>query len=190
MTKGRLKITVGISGSGKSTWAHEQWEENPTGVVIVNRDKIRELLFGFTEHTMSTYYGRGDMYKNEKQVTKYESVLIKEGLSEDKTVIVDATHLSIKYLKRFEFFNVPTEIVMFDVKADICVERDQERNRQVGFEIIAIQSNKYNSLKDNLKKEPINFTVKEIVQNPSLPMCFLLDLDGTIAHMKDRSPYD
>lgn len=44
--KGELIILVGISGSGKSTWSQNEWELNPTKTVIVNRDKIRELLFG------------------------------------------------------------------------------------------------------------------------------------------------
>ena len=39
--KGNLIVTVGISGSGKSTWSHEKWIKNPSKYVIVNRDKIR-----------------------------------------------------------------------------------------------------------------------------------------------------
>ena len=45
--KGKLTITIGISGSGKSTWAHEQWSKDPKNTVLISRDKIRELLFGF-----------------------------------------------------------------------------------------------------------------------------------------------
>lgn len=65
----------------------------PQEYALVNRDKIRELLFGYTEETISEYYNRPDLSKLEKQVTIYEDTLIHEGLNLDKTVVVDATHL-------------------------------------------------------------------------------------------------
>ena len=52
--KGTIEVLVGISGSGKSSYAHEQWMIDPN-VVIVNRDKIRELLYGFTESRLRGY---------------------------------------------------------------------------------------------------------------------------------------
>lgn len=77
----KLIILVGISGSGKSTFASTMVRHNPERYVIVNRDKIRELLYGYTEETISEYYQRNDLNKLEKQVTAYEDILIKQGLS-------------------------------------------------------------------------------------------------------------
>ena len=49
--------------------------------------------------------------KFEKQVTRNEDTLINDGLNHGKTVIVDATHLTRKYLERFKYWNVPTEVI-------------------------------------------------------------------------------
>ena len=39
----KLTIRCGISGSGKSTWAHTEWKKDPLNTTIVNRDKITRL---------------------------------------------------------------------------------------------------------------------------------------------------
>ena len=189
--KGNLTITVGISGSGKSTWAHDQWQMNPEGTIIVNRDKIRELLFGYTERSATSYYSRTDLSKREKQVTRFEDTLINEGLQDGKHVIVDATHLKRSYLTRFAYWNVPTEIKLFEVSIYIAVRNDLRRLRRVGKDIIKAQIGRFDQLKKDLEKNPIDFTPKEF-SNPlsNKPDCILVDIDGTLAHMNGRSPYD
>ena len=47
---GTIEILIGISNSGKSTYAHEKWLKDPQNTVVINRDKIRELLFGFNRN--------------------------------------------------------------------------------------------------------------------------------------------
>ena len=189
-----IKVTIGISNSGKSTWTHEQWGLDKLGTLTVNRDKIRELLFGYTEKSVNTYYQDFEnkvFNKLEKQVTKYEDLLIKEGLAENKTVIVDATHLKREYLVRYKKFNVPVELVFFDIDREVAIDRNSKRDRKVVQTVIKQQYQRYQSLKASLKDKPVDFSVKKLDLNPSLPKCILLDLDGTIAHMNGgRSPYD
>jgi len=183
-----IKVTVGISGSGKSTWAKEQWEKSPLNTIIVNRDKIRELLFGYTEENISEYYSRKDISKLEKQVTLYEDTLIHDGLNQNKTVIVDATHLKKTYLKRFEFFNVPVEYFYFTVSIEEAVKRMTNRQRKVDEVVIKKQYDNYLNLQREgvpVKYEPISFK-----QDVNLPPCVIYDIDGTIAKMKDRNAYD
>lgn len=191
--KGKLKITVGVSGSGKSTWAHKQWMENPDGVTIVNRDKIRELLFGFTESNINEYYSMEKLGKREKEVTRYEDTLIHDALNHGKEVIVDATHLSIKYLERFKYWNVPTEIIVLPIgNIQVCIDRDKSRERSVGEDVIKKQAEKYRSLMKELDKNPIDFSPTQIFQSTGKKECFIFDIDGTLAHMNrdTRSPYD
>lgn len=192
MNKGKLIITVGISGSGKSTWAHERWMVNPDRFVIVNRDKIRELLFGYTEESISNYYELPNINKFEKQVTRYEDTLIHDALNHGKDVIVDATHLTRKYLERFKFWNVPTEIVVFEIELDRALSRDFSRNRSVGEEVIRKQYNRFIGLMQNLSKEPIEFEPVTFNQNMDNEPTIIFDIDGTLAHMnrETRSPYD
>lgn len=186
-----ITVTVGVSGSGKSTWAHEQWEKDPMNTLVVNRDKIRELLFGYNEKTISEYYKRLDINKLEKQVTKYEDTLIYEGLNENKHIIVDATHLKDSYLERYKFWNVHFKVKFFDIDLDEAIKRDGERVRQVGAEIIKKQYANYKSMRLSSLAGVGYRKLDNINQDETLPPVYLLDIDGTIAHMNGkRSAYD
>lgn len=181
----KIIVTIGVSGSGKSTWAHEQWEKNPLKTLVVNRDKIRELLFGYSETTISEYYKRKDIHGLEKQVTLYEDTLIHDGLNQNKTVIVDATHLRKEYLERFNFFNVPIEFVTFEIPLKDAIERCSKRNRVVEADVIITQFNQFKNLTIPTPKEPYKF------DNPcKLTQCYIVDIDGTIAEKGDRNPFD
>jgi len=190
--KGNLIITIGISGSGKSTWAHKKWLEDPSKYTIVNRDKIRELMFGFTESGIEDYYLRNDVAGLEKKVTRYEDTLINEGLNFGKTVIADATHLTYKYLERFKYWNVHAEVLIFEISKADALNRDSMRSRSVGEHVIEKQYNRFTSLMVELAKNPIDFTPVQLSQNPDNTNCVIFDIDGTLSHMDraTRSPYD
>ena len=196
--KGKLLILAGISGSGKSTYAHELWMSNPDRYVIVNRDKVRELLFGYTEANVRMYYRDTlpKMGKFEKQVTRYCDTLINDGLNHGKTVIIDATNLQLKYLRQFNYWNVETELVLCDVDVETAVHRDSMRTRKVGRDVIERQYAQYRSLQSMLLKNGVAdmFHQTSIEMNPDNPPCFIFDIDGTLAHMNrgkgGRSPYD
>ena len=194
MAKGKLLILVGISGSGKSTFAHNLWKDAPNNTTIVNRDKIRELLFGYTEAGIQDYYLRNDISTQEKKVTRYEDTLINEALEKGNLVIVDATHLTRKYIERFKYWNVPTEVKFFDISIGQAVFRDDQRNRKVGTHIIGKQHAKYVSLINSLDKNPIDFTPFELDNDDDPEVgrqhCVVVDIDGTLAEKGDRSPYD
>lgn len=179
---------VGISGSGKSTWAHEQWGKDPTGVIIVNRDNIRQLLFGFTESNIKKYYELKDIHSLEKEVTRYEDTLIHEALAAGKDVIVDATHLRVEYIERFKFWNVTTELQILAVDPMEAIKRDMRRVRQVGDVVIKRQYTQYLKLLDT--KKVLGFEPTKIIVNRNLPPCVIFDVDGTLSLMTGRSPFD
>ena len=183
MNKGKIIATIGVSGAGKSTFAHEKWMEDPLNSIIVNRDSIRQALYGYLPENVNPYYDRPDFGKLEKQVTKYEDVLIHEALNEGKTVIVDATHLTEAYINRFKFWNVPVELVWFDVLLKEALVRNSSRVRQVPEDFIHKQYGKYLRLR---KDFVFGHTPTTIELNPDLPPCYLLDIDGTIAHMNGK----
>lgn len=183
----KLILTCGISGSGKSTFTSTIVKHNPIKYFLVNRDKIRESIFGYTEENISEYYLRDDFNLLEKEVTKTENALIKEGLSKGKIVIVDATHLKKEYIDRFRFFNVDTDIIYFDIGLEEAIRRDSNRIRKVGAEIIKRQYNRYNHIKT------IGLTGwqrETLVQDLSLMSCVIFDIDGTLAHKENRDAYD
>lgn len=84
MSKPKLTILVGLSGSGKSAIAQKLAEENPN-TVIVSSDAIREELTGRVE----------DQTKNE-EVFKIFHNRIRKNLENKKNVIADATNITMK----------------------------------------------------------------------------------------------
>ena len=186
----KMIILVGPSGSGKSTHACALVQNAPDDFISVNRDKIRELLFGYTESTISEYYKRPDLNKREKEVTQYENLLIKEALASSKTPIIDATHLKREYLERFKYFNCVVNLEFFNISLERCLEYNKRRTRQVGEEIIKKQYSQFQNLKKSLQENPIDFTLKFIENNPQKPKCIIFDIDGTLAEKGKRNPFN
>jgi len=189
----KIIVMIGISGSGKSTFAKRLYDANPQEVMIVNRDKIRELLFGYTEVTISSYYARPDMFQCEKEVSKYEDLLIKQGLQDKKDVIVDATHLKAKYLDRFKSFNAQVDFVPLDIDVATCKERDKGRVRQVGEHIIERQHKQFRNLHkqtDFQSYYPNTEHDAKFEHSFDKEDCVIFDIDGTLAQMDGRSPFD
>ena len=143
-----ITVLVGISNSGKSTYAHEKWLKDPQNTVVINRDKIRELLFGYTEESISEYYSISNLNKLEDIVTRIENSLIDNCLKLGKNLIIDATHLKLKYLKRYLEYDNEINFIFFDIDLDVAIQRDSNRNRKVGENIIKKQKIQY----DNLRK--------------------------------------
>ncbi len=188
--KGSIEVLIGISGSGKSTYAATRWSKDPLNTVIVNRDKIRELLFGYTEDTIHEYYTGGNIGKLEKQVTRYEDTLINESLQAGKHVIVDATHLKIAYIERYRYWNVPVDFISFDISVDEAMRRMENRNRKVSRDIVQRQSDSFDTLVKVLIDMPLDFSPVPFINDVTLEPAYIFDIDGTIAQMGDRSPYD
>jgi predicted kinase len=196
--KGSLIITIGMSNSGKSTWAAKKVQEDPRTYIRINRDDIRSLLFGYTDETVADYYKRTDLRQLEKQVTRFEDSLIYDALELGKTVIVDATHLKRNYLERFKYWNVPVTLEIFGITVSEALERDSKRTRKVGEEVIRKQFAQFKQLVKELESNPIDFTPL-VLENEEYdgisdveikPTAYIVDIDGTLADKNDRNPFD
>lgn len=189
--KGTLEILIGPSASGKSTYAHEKWKDNPEKVVIVSRDNIRKLIFGFNDLNTKDYVKNN---REEALVTKYERLLIKEGLNDGKHVILDNTHTKKEFIERHRFFNVKTIFTIFGAiePKELLIKRDSERLDSVGPDKIQRQIDSIKHLTKNvLTNEFIDsFSPTTIKNDPSKPGCYIFDIDGTLALRGDRGPYD
>lgn len=146
----KIIILCGISNAGKSTFSATTVQHNPERYITVNRDKIRELLYSYTEETVNEYYHRSDFQYLESQVTAIQDNIINFWLKRDKDVIIDATNLKKSYIKDFDKFGVPTEVVYFDVTLKEALTRNMGRKRQVDEEVIKKQYNLYINLRKHL----------------------------------------
>lgn len=144
MTKTLIKLVVckGLPASGKSTYSKKWAEADPTKRIRVCRDDIRRML--------GPYW----VPQREDLVTNIEDAIIIEGLTQNYSVVVDATNL--RGTQRFEnmLYNSP-ESMWFDdvlltvkdftdVPIETCIERDKNRDKSVGEEVILKMAKKYN----------------------------------------------
>ncbi len=120
-------ILQGLPGSGKSTWARE-FVTGKKDWVIVNRDSLRNM--------------RGDYWITEQEglITQWEDFCVKSAIEKELNVIVDATNLNDKILKKWfdlcKFYNLHPEVRFFDIPVEECIERDSKRERPVGKLVI------------------------------------------------------
>lgn len=174
MGQSKLLVLKGLPASGKSTFAERLVRENENWV-RTNKDTIREELFG-GEYTR----------KKEKQVVAERDRLVKEALSQGKNVVVDDTNLNPVHIKQLA--NIAKEYnAIFEIEdsflstpLSVCIERDKNREKSVGEQVIRQMYHQYISSPSTALK-----------YDPDLPMAVIVDIDGTLAHMKGkRKPYD
>lgn len=149
---GKIIILSGISNAGKSRYATKTVQENPEKYVIVNRDKLREAHYGYTEETVKEYYLRSDFNYLENQITAVQDNLINFWLRKGKDVIIDNTNLKMSYIKDFNKFEVEVEIKYFDITLKEALTRNMSRKRKVDEKIIEKQYSQY----INLRKETVD----------------------------------
>lgn len=82
----------GISGSGKSTYAKAWVAEDPANRVRVNQDEIRAEMFETPDYSE----------EQEKRVLARNAELIRQYLSQGKSVISDNTNLTVGKLQYLE----------------------------------------------------------------------------------------
>ena len=124
----------------------------------------------------------------ESYVTQSRVYHVNSLLKEWYTVIVDNTNLNpiheISLKNIAEWFSIPFEIKEFAVDVDTCVERDKLRwESSVWEKVIRDMAKRWNYYPE----PPREF--EKVVQSFSRD-AFIFDIDGTLAYMNDRSPYD
>jgi predicted kinase len=180
-----LTITRGLPGSGKTTWAKQQG-----GHVRVNRDELRRMLHGGPLHA-----GWAEVQVTLAQRAQVEA-LLRAGLN----VICDDTNLRARVVRELAELgrSVGAEVVVrdfTDVPVDECVARDAGRpaDERVGEDVIRSMWQRYLAgRKLPLPVPALGPAVTPTHYTPpaGVPDAFLVDIDGTVALMGGRSPYD
>lgn len=182
-----LAITRGLPGSGKTTRARQWVDANPAARTRVNRDDLRMTLFGVTW---------GLDYAQENAVTFAQHAAVRGLLRAGWDVVVDDTNLRLRHARAWANIavEVGADLEVWDINVDVeeCVRRDGARTRVVGEHVIRGMAARYRfPLPAVTPSERAADTAPRAYEpNTSLPSAWLVDVDGTLALMGDRSPYD
>lgn len=172
----KIIMTKGLPGSGKTSWAKKMQADNPGVYKRINKDDLRTMLDD-SKHTKG----------NERFILEVRDNLINKALMEGKSVIVDDTNLDPKHEQRLKEI-VTSWMAPGDIRAELeikdfthvglseCLYRDSQRENPVGSEVIIRMFERY------LKKA--------LLVDSSKPEAFIFDIDGTLAKMSGRSPYE
>lgn len=162
----KLIMLKGLPASGKSTYAKELVAQ---GYKRVNKDELRAMID-------SSKWSKG----NEKLIKQLEYSIVVQYIEQGYNVVVDNTNFGYeKMWKEFtESNSIEFEVKFFDTPVMECVDRDAKRgDKSVGVKVIFGMYDKY------LKPKPPEYSDDK--QN-----AYIFDIDGTLAKMTGRSPYD
>jgi len=130
-------ITIGVSASGKTTWAKQFAAENKDWVIVC-RDDIRAELMGG-----KLIWENWD-WKREKEVTVIQRARYLEAKIAGKNIIVADTNLSkVESLESY-LANLGFEVQRkeFPIALSEAIRRDSLRNPSVSAKVIEMQFQK------------------------------------------------
>ncbi|UWZ82684.1 ATP-binding protein [Occallatibacter riparius] len=122
--KGYVVLTIGLPGSGKTTWFRRR------GVTPLSSDLLRNILFDDVEE--QRYQGL--------VFSTLRSLLRARLIAKMPWNYVDATNLSAherrQWIKMAKSFGYDVQAVFFDVPLEVCLERNRSRDRMVAEEVM------------------------------------------------------
>ncbi|WP_327351634.1 phosphatase domain-containing protein [Streptomyces sp. NBC_01304] len=185
-----LHFTRGLPASGKTTWARAWTAEDRAGRARVNRDDLRAMLDS-GEHVKGV---------TEKRVMAVRDAAILKLLRQGHDVVCDDTNLPQRVARDLarlaDRAGAELEVHDFtDVPLETCLERDAARAASVGEDTIRDLHLRYLAGKafplplpdESREAAPVGRTYEP---KPDTPKAVLVDIDGTVALMTGRSPFD
>lgn len=174
----KLILCVGVPASGKTTWAEQQ-----THCVNLNRDDIRQDLFGPFK------WGEYNFTKeNEDRVTSVQLQLFFDSVEEGKDVIISDTNINPKTRSMWEVaasgYGYEVEYKVFHITLEGALKRDSAREMSVGKKVLKDMYQRYQTQCKDLIVEHFKQLLNEKWESNggTSERLFVFDLDGTLAH--------
>lgn len=187
-----IHVMSGLPASGKTTAARQLLADSRGHVRRVNLDDLRAML---------DYSGGERMWSHAHEQTALgiQDAAIREAIAGGFDVVVDNTHLTPHIPKRIKAAALGQALFRVHdfthVPIEECLRRDAAREDPVGEDVIR-------RLNDNHVKATRNGwrltdawmndapATNVYVPDLALPSAIMCDIDGTLALMGDRGPFD
>lgn len=178
----------GLPASGKSSWSRDQIAKEPCRWRRVNRDDLRAMM-------NPPVWSR----ESEELIVAAQDKIIREALSAGYDVIVDNCHVTTASMKQLyklaeEIGDITVLEKAFNTSAKECLVRNSKREGRERVPDKVITDMSYKARHGWSDKStyfpPKAASCEPIVQDESLPKAIMCDLDGTLAIIGNRSPYD
>jgi predicted kinase len=128
--KGAVVLSIGLPGSGKSSWFRRH------NIIPLSSDLIRGLLFD--DPTEQRY--------QDLVFSSLRSLLRSRLIAGRPMNYIDATNLSPRerhsWIKMAREYGYEAHAVFFDVPADVCIERNRKRSRNVPDDVMQRMAHK------------------------------------------------
>lgn len=192
----KVILTVGAPASGKSTWAKAEIAKDPSNWARINNDDLRAMLNG---SVWSQDY--------EKMITDARNYLIRDALKRGKNVVIDNVNANRRHFddvcKIVKSVNVEAQVFEkpFYVELDELLARDAKREgkARVGEEVVKKWYKELGKQQFKFYKPRVEIFQEQRGRGPSVEPpahvkgaddAVICDLDGTLALIHNRSPYD
>jgi predicted kinase len=126
---GSITILCGLSASGKSTWANQQ-----DSYIIICPDEFRQVLTG------RDYYAGAEeaVWSAVKTAARVLAGCQKRDILIDATAVTPGQRS--QWIRMANELGVPIHCLVFDVPLEVCLERNQARERKVPEEVLNRQA--------------------------------------------------
>lgn len=185
-----VHVMQGLPASGKSTLARALADAD--SAFRFNLDDIRAMM-GIT----------GENWSKENEAVAFRVMMdgIVRAVDAGRNVVVDNTHMTPRIpnaiRRRLALRDVDYDVHSFiNIEVDECVRRDAGREASVGENVIRGMWAKFNhpqyggwNLTTEWMREGLCKT-QPYKEDPALPYCIIVDIDGTLALHNGRGPYD
>lgn len=182
----RAIVTVGVSASGKSTWASDFIEVEASKGVIwqrIERDSIRKNILIVKGISAELEWDKWN-WKWEKDVNQHVEMLIESSAANGYNIVISDTNLNGARLEslitKLRKLGYDVQVMNFTVSFEEALKRDTKRKNGVGVSVLATQFEQWNKQ-----------FVTQYEGTKGAPKAIIVDIDGTLAHMnRGRGPFE
>ncbi|PZO12751.1 MAG: polynucleotide kinase [Leptolyngbya foveolarum] len=177
----RVILTKGLPASGKTTWAKTLLRKKKGAWVRVSLDDLEAMCFDGWRFSLEK---ASPTQRNEAFLMGMRDLLILKALENNQHVLVDEMNLADDSLDYFTklvegLATVEVEDRFLSVSVEECVKRDLQRPNSLGERAIRKIYRKY-----------LQTSTSPPAYLEGRPDCIIVDMDGTLALLNGRSPYE